>query len=1356
MTDFTENDVPAQDDFTAGDTEQQPYTPKPLGPSATWGIDRSGSGNSTKDFLKNTSLGRVMDQMGVGGAEGFGPEPLGLTEESKYALSTGDFNKEYGKHQVTFAGAMSETVLQPAAVAWDIFTRGFPAALQAVGKGAGQAYREWAPGWLDSLSGYSHNTAANQFGDAVCMIGDSAALATMAEPVYMGLEAPKPEQLGPRAAATSDMLMESGAKQAKVEAEAAVTAPSVAGPETPAGVVAEQAPEAPSEAPGSNEGPSENAGASHLLNSSTEDLQNVAKQVRDQQDNGYTQIFGNAGDAQNYENWNRVRLNSPDERMAAVFQKKVDDLVAALPEDKQKQLDDLDKALDLGDAPAYEKLASVSARYDGLSEAPPEQVIKFAAEDILKTNPVSVTRVLEGRGDIHDQINVLPFLRVYDDFRKRGIDTKEIRDRLVGEMRPSWGDDTAEIVDRTLEALTGGREAKGAAAEAPLGLPAPDASNPVSVSQDSRGWVVAWKDPKYGSDITARSDAEGTKFASEADARDFAARKSQKLFGVAYAEEGAKPVSMAPEANLEIAPAERPSSEAPAKAPVEEGQPKAHKEVKATDINSIDDLRNALVNEDYNPAYAAYPLAGDVTHMPQIEHLADSLGLEMETLLQTNNKWFNLDPARSARFQKLAVDLANDLFEKSKNITTEADAKAYIEAKQRLSMIQDEVDQIKYLKGLTLKAQQLLPVSKEEQLAAEAMSEFAKDNKITTPTKVAVDEKGKAVDTGEMTPEMLQAIKDEAQEVRKLNSPESVAKYTRGKKRTQADGLYEKGRNAVLEYLYNAMLTSPKTHAANIVGNTIAQLLRATDTAVAGVVGGARSLLTGSPDRVYMGESVQKLFGMLQGAPEGWKAAVRAMKEEEPTFGASTKTDKMPHAIPGKVGRVIRAPGTALMAADEFFKAMAYRSNLNALAYREAMQKKLSWSEAAAHIAKRRDNPTKEMREAAVAEANYDTFTGELGKGGKFLELAARQFPVAKFLFVPFYKFMTNNFKFLIDHSPLGPVQGIWSKEAAATLKGENGGAARDDMFGKMIVGTGLLTLATKWAMNGTITGNGPKDPVERKIWLLNNKPNSVVVGDQSYQYNRILGPIAPFFSTAADVVSIVHKLHTDDQAKLGTLLLIAAGNLGRNLPLANALADMSDIVDANNSAHFERWAWNIGTRAIPAVSYDISKLNDPYVRDVQSFLDAVKVKIGMGSDLKPMLDVFGQPIKQEGALGPDLISPVSMQTTSGDPVLKAMEDVGYTLAKPNDVLNGVKLNSDQYYDYQVTAGTLTKLRLARLISLPGWNSIPTGRRKQIMSDEVAKVRESSRKAIMAKYGDLWTSMIKNKMDIWKPIGSGN
>jgi len=237
----------------------------------------------------------------------------------------------------------------------------------------------------------------------------------------------------------------------------------------------------------------------------------------------------------------------------------------------------------------------------------------------------------------------------------------------------------------------------------------------------------------------------------------------------------------------------------------------------------------------------------------------------------------------------------------------------------------------------------------------------------------------------------------------KLGTKKAQMEFTQG-----AGGLYnlKQSSNAIAEIFINAILSNPMTHIRNTGGNFVSQaIMRMEHKAVARLTQSPRLQKMLGQDfdgGVAAYEDIAKAYGQSMAAQEFLQALSVATKGKKLTEILSKMDELVPANIGGSkvemrtgqftadkfnmaegkgadafnmLGRVLtldRLPTKMLVAADGFFKNREYRSELYAMAFREAMEnierKTLTQEDAGMFIADRVLNPTK-----AVVEKAKDT-----------------------------------------------------------------------------------------------------------------------------------------------------------------------------------------------------------------------------------------------------------------------------------------------------------------------------------------------------------------------------------------------
>src|SRR5262249_55833079 len=141
----------------------------------------------------------------------------------------------------------------------------------------------------------------------------------------------------------------------------------------------------------------------------------------------------------------------------------------------------------------------------------------------------------------------------------------------------------------------------------------------------------------------------------------------------------------------------------------------------------------------------------------------------------------------------------------------------------------------------------------------------------------------------------------------------------------------------------------------------------------------------------------------------------------------------------GKIGAAtVGLPTRLLMAEDELFKAVAYRSEIAAQALRIAKGQGLRGQALVDRASALRSNRTDEMIQAAAGHATYQTFQNQLGKSGQSLMNLRASVPGAEVV-LPFIKTPANIMKWAVERSPFG----LLLRDVRANLAGRNGAAAR-------------------------------------------------------------------------------------------------------------------------------------------------------------------------------------------------------------------------------------------------------------------------------------------------------------------------
>jgi len=398
---------------------------------------------------------------------------------------------------------------------------------------------------------------------------------------------------------------------------------------------------------------------------------------------------------------------------------------------------------------------------------------------------------------------------------------------------------------------------------------------------------------------------------------------------------------------------------------------------------------------------------------------------------------------------------------------------------------------------------------------------------------------------------MLESILTEAGGIESVH--DLATKYTALDSRGGRAALSEKTIGGNVKDIWfstwiNGLLSSPVTHVKNIAGNLFFGAYQIPERAVASVIGTARNALFGGERAIQANEVYAQATGFLQGMREGGVIAGKAFVNNAPTdpftkieaarAGRDTFDIDMGDSMAGKAmsnalkywGNFVTVPGRALMAEDEFFKAVGYRMELNSLATREAntmyanlVSKGIGADDAAKQAQDLMssiliDTPA-DIESAARGMARTVTFTRELEPALQGLQSMAQN-PLIK-MFIPFVKTPTN-----IAMETMARTPGL-NFASPRFWSDYNAGGIRQDMaLARVTLGSGMIYAAGASALDGGLTGYGPmrnedKKALEGTGWQQFSKVfnKSDISPDQIAEFQKItsvsIGPDKVYVSYA-------------------------------------------------------------------------------------------------------------------------------------------------------------------------------------------------------------------------------------------------
>ena len=544
----------------------------------------------------------------------------------------------------------------------------------------------------------------------------------------------------------------------------------------------------------------------------------------------------------------------------------------------------------------------------------------------------------------------------------------------------------------------------------------------------------------------------------------------------------------------------------------------------------------------------------------------------------------------------------------------------------------------------------------------------------------------------------LDLNQDLAKRLSQINDPAHLNRFVKNADKATTSEMIE-------EYWINSLLSNPATHVMNIMSNASVVLSSVLERKIASIFG----------KEIETGEASAQILGIIEGAKDGMKLAKKVFLSGEASDPLTKIESAQREAISSKnlnasgvvgqgidfLGNAIRIPGRALMAGDEFFKAVARRMELQSLAYRQAIKENLSPEDFTKRVSEILNNPSATIRMQMEEVARYQTFTNELGAIGKKGTQLRNSTGILGRLAVPFLRTPINVVKYAMSRTPVAPFMPSVRADFNA------GGARRELMLSRMALGSTVMLVSSSMAQKGMITGSGPVNYKERQMLELTGwKPNSLKVGDTYYSLEKA-DPIAALLLMSADITEIIGQVDEADAYDLAFASSVAVANSMESRTYFNGLMEFFDAYqnasrDPENKQNvLFNWLERMGSTTVPAGVAAIARQVDPTVRLTDDLVSRLKSRLpAYSKDLPPRRNMFGDVVVLEGGLGPDIMSPIYMSTDKQNPIADEIAKNRVDIGMPRRSINGIEMSAIQYDRFiQLSAGLERKPSLEKALN---------------------------------------------------------
>jgi hypothetical protein len=538
--------------------------------------------------------------------------------------------------------------------------------------------------------------------------------------------------------------------------------------------------------------------------------------------------------------------------------------------------------------------------------------------------------------------------------------------------------------------------------------------------------------------------------------------------------------------------------------------------------------------------------------------------------------------------------------------------------------------------------------------------------------------------------------------------------------------LKEISMGQALKIMYNSMLSSPKTQIVNIMSNAINTMYRP----VAGFVGGDAKVKQAAVASLYnFHDTLNAAFTMAKKAwadgpiTEGSKMMIRQGEEEarlqllqrsveiggDESLARGVNFVSMLKAMADFP--LFSWPSTLLTTSDEFFKTMIGRMEYNTRTMLKAIEESTGSGQTVTETFERLlkegtdtafDAKTGALKDQDLISAAKDaTFQTDLeGAARSFADLI-NEFPPLR-PFFPFVKTGHNIMVFGASHVPyLNKALG----EYKAVMEGEDE-YAKAIWKGREAVGRFIVISGAAAAFADQITGNGPPDPAEKKVWMQTNAPRSIRVGEYTdkdgnkktkwFDYSRI-EPFGQILSAVADLVQMSKygwKNGLGEQQReylAGYLTYAIAMNLTNKsymqgvVPLGQMLTPGWQGISTLSKLPAE-----VANNFIPLSGARRSLANalTPYMQEYDGALQRLMSTASAGLYKLPIKYDYldGKPMFSPSG-GINALLPFAVQDKNADPVRLALTNIEFESSDVMKSVSGVKLKPEHISRVQQLMG---------------------------------------------------------------------
>jgi len=595
---------------------------------------------------------------------------------------------------------------------------------------------------------------------------------------------------------------------------------------------------------------------------------------------------------------------------------------------------------------------------------------------------------------------------------------------------------------------------------------------------------------------------------------------------------------------------------------------------------------------------------------------------------------------------------------------------------------------------------------------------------------------------------------DVALEAIDINNPTEVMKFLTKWNKTSFLRKLSEAQKAFL-------LSALSTHNTNALGNAIQQVMDVPVRALAGVLDGAVSKVTGRKQEVFPTEALGQIRGAFRSTPAVIENAINGLKNEH--FGFELRRTEIEQgtpvpAIKGKLGEIIRLPFRLLQSADLAFRTVKQGAEGEALAIRIANKEGLTGTAYKNRVKELAEHTPADQLDLIDARTERSLMLEDLTGIMKGVEDLKNKYPAMQFV-IPFYRTLVNLTREAYRMTPIRMIgQGV-----GKLVPESKGGRQITEMFSdqwtknkatkmeeisRQIIGTSIITYFIMKKLSGDIdmTGPAPSNAGDREVFYGQGKlPHSIKIGDKWVEFQRVqpigqLMQIAGSIANSIDAYKNTGQLNSQDVANESAKAL---GDIGSMVFTQSPFTGVSDLFDLMKGGKYNEGYAKAGNRYlgqligtfIPNILRRTTVAMDPIVYEKRDIRSQLQSRIpGLQKNLTPKRDLFGEIVRQGGTSAERFASPIRTSDVKANKLYEEFDTIGYTPSVPGRKVFSQELSTDAYETLQKYYGPRLRDELWKITESPGYKNLNDAQKDKILSKTSSTVLQLAREKLFPIY----------------------